>query len=54
MKTNKRTEFKDYIRPTGQTFRQRHNLNLGAAAIVIITLGLIWLMAWGALRSLEQ
>lgn len=48
-----RTEFKDYARPTGQTFRQRHEISLGGVLVITIVVGVIWLLAWGAIHSLD-
>ncbi len=50
MKATKRTEFKDYVEPTGQTWMQR-NINWQGVALVVfvaLVVGLIvFLLAWG-------
>jgi len=52
MKTNKRTEFKDYVHPTGQTFWEKWDISWAGIGLVLVVIGLIWLMAWGALNNM--
>ena len=53
MKTRNRTEFRDYVKPTGQTWLQR-NVTPSGLAFVVAIIGLVGLLMWCITEAYER